>query len=108
MQQLDWQTLTCTECPSIQMLQVFHLRYKPQGGTTPQPAGYRCAQCGADIDTARLIRGAELKRMEREIQEKKDEYRDTVDLRRMEEETVHAEPETAGTGAQKAGKVGKS
>ena len=96
MQQQDWQTLTCTECPSIHMLQVFHLRYKAGGGTTPQPGGYQCAQCGAAIDTATLIRRADLKRLEREIQEKKDEYKESVDLRVMEEE--HADSGSAVPG----------
>ena len=67
--QLDWMELKCDSCNSPRFVQVFHLRYKRDGGTTPQPCGWMCKECGALVDTGRLIRMAELQQKRQQAKE---------------------------------------
>ena len=78
----DWMTMQCTECPSQTFTRTVTLKWKKDGGLTPNESGYQCAQCSNVIDSQRLIARAELKLMEAELAAKKEEMRErqaTVD-----------------------------
>lgn len=60
--------LTC-DCRSTYFLPRVHLIRASGGGITPEPAGYICRQCNADIDPGRLAQRQDLERKRRELAE---------------------------------------
>ena len=52
----EWTVLKC-DCGSDLFLTQVRLKYKGDGGgTTTEPAGHKCAACGAHVDNAYMIR----------------------------------------------------
>lgn len=72
----DWQTMTCTECPSIDFVPRSNLKWKKDGGLTPSHVGWQCAQCNNTIDTGRLIAQATIRQKQQELDSMKEEMRD--------------------------------
>lgn len=63
---IEWQSLKCS-CGCQEFLPKVVLRWKPAGGVTDQAAGYKCRDCQADVDTAALVRIAEVARKRTEL-----------------------------------------
>lgn len=67
------ETLTCVSCPGNRFYNLFNLKTHPNGGTSPAQCGYRCADCGADVDLGRLMEKAEKTRKMKEYEALRDE-----------------------------------
>jgi hypothetical protein len=72
---IEWQNLKC-DCGCEQFVPKVVLRWKPSGGVTDQAAGYQCRDCRADVDTASLVRIAELARKRQELRSLEQELAD--------------------------------
>ena len=67
------ETLTCTSCPGSRFFQLLNLKTHPNGGTSPVQTGYRCADCGADVDLGRLMQKAETDKKRKELEALREE-----------------------------------
>lgn len=67
------ETLTCVSCPGSRFMTLFNLKTHPNGGTSPVQTGYRCADCGADVDLEKLMRKAETEKKRKEYESLRDE-----------------------------------
>lgn len=62
----QWETLRC-DCKSDLFTPIVRLKYKSDGGgTTTEPAGHKCAACGAVVDNAYMIRLIEIDKKRKE------------------------------------------
>ena len=62
--------LTCNGCGvSTAFHKKIYLNFRPSGGTTEEFAGYVCRQCGADVDTGKMIQRQELERKKEELRQ---------------------------------------
>jgi hypothetical protein len=52
---------------------LLNLKAHPNGGTSPVSNGYRCADCGADVDLGKLMQKAETERKRKEYETLRDE-----------------------------------
>ena len=70
---VEWRQLACP-CGSVTFGHVVHLRWNSAGtGTTTEPAGWRCADCGKPVDTAELIRLLQLVEKQKELKSLQEE-----------------------------------
>lgn len=64
----EWTKLRCNACGvSTVFVKKTHLITRQGGGTTEEPAGYKCAQCGGDVDMARMIQLLDVDRKRAEL-----------------------------------------
>lgn len=63
-----WQRLTCT-CGTDRFAPSMNLRWRQGGGITPEPAGYFCLECHAQVDSASLVQRAQYQAKQRELRE---------------------------------------
>ena len=66
----EWSNLKC-QCNGELFEPIVRLKFKTGGGTTSEPAGYRCVSCTAVVDQQYMIRLIEinsLKKQQAEIQ----------------------------------------
>ena len=68
----EWVALKC-DCGGDRFEALFHLKYRTGGGTTQEPAGYRCIACLGVVDNQRMIRLIEINRLRAEVKEKEAE-----------------------------------
>lgn len=73
---VTWERLTCPSCPSIRFYEAFHIKWHPNNGTTREPSGIVCRECGNEVDMQAAIskkqiehKKAELAAMEAEVNE---------------------------------------
>ncbi len=67
------ETLTCVSCPGSRFFALVNLKTHPNGGTSPVQSGWRCADCGADVDVGKLMQKAETEKKRREYESLRDE-----------------------------------
>lgn len=67
------ETLSCVSCNGTRFYNLVNLKAHPNGGTGPTPIGYRCADCSADVDVAKMMQKAERARRLKELQDLQDE-----------------------------------
>lgn len=68
----DYVVLKC-ECGAATFSTTVRLKWKPGGGIVTEPAGYKCAHCALDVDSAYLIRRQEVARKQRDLEAAKRE-----------------------------------
>lgn len=61
-----WEHLRC-DCGGDLFAPLVRLKYKAEGGTVTEPAGYYCIACNGIADTGRLAHLIELDKKRREI-----------------------------------------
>lgn len=84
----DWAYLRC-DCGGDLFAPLVRLKYKQDGGTVPEPAGYHCLGCNGVADTGRLAHLIDLDRKRREI-------------KRLQQEVAETEPALLAAGARVA------
>ena len=67
------ETLSCVSCPSTRFYTLHNLKVHPNGGTNITPAGYRCADCGADVDVERMMKKLDREKRLKELESLRDE-----------------------------------
>ena len=80
--------LICPYCPSTRFMTVVNLKTHPNGGTSPQQVGYRCADCQADVDMAKMMAKAEKERKLREIRQLQEEVGEPTEYKQEKKELV--------------------
>lgn len=73
----EWSKLIC-QCGKDAFYEIKRLRWSQSGGTVTEPAGWRCAACGHEVDTATLIKELLLRQKKAEVdaaQQQLDEMR---------------------------------
>lgn len=71
MELTQWTRLQCTECQGDVFTKTFHLVSRQGGGTTESPIGWECQACRSAMDMGKMQDEAEVREMERQIQEKR-------------------------------------
>lgn len=72
------ETLSCVSCNGTRFYNLVNLKAHPNGGTGPAPIGYRCADCAADVDVAKMMQKAERTRRLKELQDLQDELEPSI------------------------------
>lgn len=67
------ETLSCVSCNGNRFYGLVNLKAHPNGGTGAAPVGYRCADCGADVDIQRMMLKREKERKLAELESLRDE-----------------------------------
>lgn len=67
------ETLSCVSCPGTRFFTLLNLKTHPNGGTSPVANGYRCADCGADVDVGRMMQKLEKEKKRKEYESLRDE-----------------------------------
>ncbi|HYE93732.1 MAG TPA: hypothetical protein VEA38_22055 [Terriglobales bacterium] len=63
----EWTKLKC-DCGGDLFMPLVRLKYRDSGsGTSSEPAGHKCAACGAVVDNAYMIRLIEIQKKRAEI-----------------------------------------
>ena len=65
--------LSCVSCPGSRFITLFNLKTHPNGGTSPVQTGYRCADCGADVDVERMMKKLDREKRLKELESLRDE-----------------------------------
>lgn len=66
--EIGWHRLTCNACGVGQrFVAVVHLITRQGGGTTGEPAGYKCADCGGNVDIGRMNQLLDVERKKAEL-----------------------------------------
>ena len=65
-----WQALKCG-CTSESFTEIYSLSWHEGQGTATKLTGYKCAKCGADASTAKMIDAIKAKQLQAKIDELK-------------------------------------
>jgi len=105
----QFERLTCSYCPSSRFIRILMLRHQSNGGTIEEPGGYRCADCGADVDVRKMVerraldqKRVELRQLEEEIQSTAPRQSEKVAVTELPPATEKLDvtrPKSAGTRA---------
>ena len=99
----QWDRLRCSECPSTYFTRAIHLKWQEGGGIVEEPAGYRCAQCQAEIDTATLIARKQVELKKAELKALQEEVDDATPRRTVPSEKDAQRSGAAGVQGQASG-----
>ena len=62
-----YQALTCPDCNSTKLVQLWQLKAKPGSGLVQEPAGWQCAGCRVNVDTAKMLQGVHVREKREEL-----------------------------------------
>jgi NMD protein affecting ribosome stability and mRNA decay len=65
----NWINLECLECGCDNFYASVYLRRHPTSGTSEDPAGYVCRQCGVDVDTNKMWHKILVQRRKSDLEE---------------------------------------
>lgn len=68
MSKLQRERLKCPFCPCSRFIRLVHLSWSQNSGTADEPAGLRCADCGADVDVNKMVERQRLDEKRKELE----------------------------------------